>query len=147
MKTKYIFLSVVSAIALCSCENYLDAEYLGGTQSGSQVNETVDAIPSRINSAVSGMYAKLGEPDGYFRNKRADDGGFPSICLSLDLNSGDMTNPVSGYDWFSVALEYSDRTPNYANPRLRSGRLYAILRRRRARAGAPVAQLDRAAVS
>ena len=129
MKTKYILLSVISALTLSSCEDYLTSEYQGGTQSGSQINTTVGAIPSRINSAVSGMYAKLGTPEGYFGSSagRDDDFGFPAICLSLDINSGDMTNIVSGYDWFSVAHEFSDRTPNYANPRLRSGLLYNII--------------------
>jgi hypothetical protein len=113
----------------CACDNYLTAEYQGSSQSSTQVATTIDAVPSRINSAVSGMYAKLGEPYGYFgsSSERADDGGYPAICLSNDLNSGDMTNPVSGYDWFSVAQEFSDRTPNYANPRLRSGLLYNII--------------------
>jgi len=127
MKTKNILLSALVAVVFCSCEDPFGAEYNGGSQSGTQVSKTVDAIPNRINSAVSGMYAKLGKPDGYFNSGRDDDMGYPAICLSLDLNSGDMTNPVSGYDWFSVALEYSDRTPNYANPRLRSGLLYNII--------------------
>ncbi len=129
MKTKYILLSALSAIVFCACDNFLTAEYKGGTQSGDQVNQTVDAIPERINSAVSGMYAKLGAPYGYFgaSQERADDGGFPAICLSCDLNSGDMTNPASGYDWFSVAQDYRDRTPNYANPMLRNGLLYNII--------------------
>lgn len=129
MKTKYILLSAMTAIALCACENYLDAEYNGGTQSGSQINTTVEANPDRINSAVTGMYAKLGTPYAYFgtSSNRADDAAFPAICLSLDLNSGDMTNPQSDYDWFSVAHEFSDRTPNYANPRMRSGLLYNII--------------------
>lgn len=129
MKTKYILLSALSAIVFCACDGYLDAEYNGGSQSQKQIARTVEAVPVRINSSVSGMYAKLSEPYGYFGSSqgRADDGGYPAICLSLDLNSGDMTNPVSGYDWFSVASEYSDRTPNYANPRLRSGLLYNII--------------------
>ena len=112
MKTKYILLSALSAIVFCACDGYLDAEYNGGSQSQKQIARTVEAVPVRINSSVSGMYAKLGEPYGYFGSSqgRADDGGYPAICLSLDLNSGDMTNPVSGYDWFSPASEYSDRT-------------------------------------
>lgn len=130
MKTKYLVLSALSAIVFCACDNYLTTEYNGGSQSSTQVATTVDAIPDRINSAVSGMYAKLGTPYGYFGTSpqaRADDAAYPAICLSLDLNSGDMTNPESGYDWFSVAQEFSDRTPNYANPRLRSGLLYNII--------------------
>ena len=129
MKTKYIFLSALTAVAFSACDNYLDAEYSGGTQSGKQINQTVEANPDRINSAVTGMYAKLGTPYAYFGTSsgRADDAAFPAICLSLDINSGDITNPVSGYDWFTVAHEYSDRTPNYANPRMRSGLLYNII--------------------
>lgn len=129
MKTKYLVLSALSAIVFCACDNYLTTEYNGGSQSSTQVATAVDAIPDRINSAVSGMYAKLGTPYGYFgtSQNRADDAAYPAICLSLDLNSGDMTNPESGYDWFSVAQEFSDRTPNYANPRLRSGLLYNII--------------------
>ena len=129
MKTKYLVLSALSAIVFCACDNYLTTEYNGGSQSSTQVATTVDAVPDRINSAVSGMYAKLGTPYGYFGTSsgRADDAAYPAICLSLDLNSGDMTNPESGYDWFSVAQEFSDRTPNYANPRLRSGLLYNII--------------------
>ena len=127
MKTKYILFGALAALALTSCDDYLTKEYQGGSQSGSQVNQTVDAVPDRINSAVSGMYAKLGTPHAYYNNTRADDLGYTSLTLSLDLNSGDMVNPESGYDWFSVALEYSDRTPNYANPRMRSGSMYNII--------------------
>ncbi len=129
MKAKYIIMSIFGAVALTSCANYLDAEYKGGTQSNSQVQTTVGAIPERINAAVSGMYSKLGTPYTYFGTSagRDDDLGYTTITLSLDLNSGDMVNIVSGYDWFSVALEYSDRTPNYANPRARSGLLYNVI--------------------
>ena len=129
MKTKYLIISVMSALVLVSCKDYLDAEYKGGTQSNSQVQATVGAIPTRINAAVSGMYSKLGKPYTYFgtASSRDDDLGYTTITLSLDLNSGDMVNPVSDYDWFSVALEFSDRTPNYANPRARSGLLYNVI--------------------
>lgn len=129
MKTKYILFTALAALALASCEDYLTEQYQGGSQSGTQIADATNAIPERINSAVSGMYAKLGTPYAYYGSAqgRADDMGYPSITLSLDLNSGDMVNPVSDYDWFSVALEFSDRTPNYANPRMRSGLIYNII--------------------
>lgn len=129
MKAKYLFLGIVSAVILTGCNDFLEAEYQGSSQSNSQVQETVGAIPERIDAAVSGMYAKLGTPFAYYGSAsgRADDLGFTTITLSLDLNSGDMVNPVSGYDWFSAALEYSDRTPTYANPVIRSGLLYNVI--------------------
>ncbi len=129
MKAKYILISVVGALLFTSCSDFLEAEYKGGAQSNSQVQATVGAIPTRINAAVSGMYSKLGTPNAYFGTAadRDDDLGYPTITLSLDLNSGDMVNTVSGYDWFSPALEFSDRTPDYANPRARSGLLYNVI--------------------
>jgi hypothetical protein len=128
---KYItvFASVAFTLfSLPSCEN-LDKHYQGGTLDDQQISQTVEAIPDRINAAVSGMYALLGQPYVFFGSTtgRADDFGYPCIALSQDLNSGDMTNIVSGYDWFSVALEWSDRTPTYANPRIRFGLFYRVL--------------------
>lgn len=128
---KYItvFASVAFTLfSLPSCEN-LDKHYQGGTLDDQQISQTVEAIPDRINAAVSGMYALLGQPYVFFGSAtgRADDFGYPCIALSQDLNSGDMTNIVSGYDWFSVALEWSDRTPTYANPRIRFGLFYRVL--------------------
>ena len=131
MKKKYLILSALFAIwgiAFQSCTE-LDLHYEGGTLDDEQLQATVAAIPTRADAAVNGMYATLGKPGDYFNASpmRADDLGYMAICLGQDLNSGDMTNIVSGYDWFSVALEYSDRTPTYANPQLRFGMYYKII--------------------
>lgn len=129
---KYLIIVAIIAFALfslTSCEN-LDRHFEGGTLDDEQVTEAVKALPERINSSVSGMYALLGKPDGYFKggtSYRADDFGYPCIALGQDLNSGDMTNVKSGYDWFSVAQEWSDRTPTYANPTIRLGLFYRLL--------------------
>ncbi|MCK3684897.1 RagB/SusD family nutrient uptake outer membrane protein [Maribellus sp. YY47] len=127
-----VFATVVVALALfSSCDDdFLERHYEGGTLDDDQIQETVEALPNRINSSISGMYSLLGKPDGFFdrgSSYRADDAGYPGIALSQDLNSGNMVNVVSGYDWFSAALEYSDRTPTYANPRIRYGLFYKII--------------------
>ncbi len=122
-----IFTTVVLAIfTFISCQD-LDLHYEGGVMDDDQVKETVDAIPERINSAVSGMYAILGKPYGFFATQRDDDFAYPAVAMGQDLNSGDMVNVVSDYDWISVALEWSDRTPTYANPQLRLGLFYRII--------------------
>jgi hypothetical protein len=131
MKSKYVILSTLVAIlgfVIPSCTE-LDLHYEGGTLDDEQLQETAAAIPTRANAAVNGMYAIMGKPYDYFgaASGRADDLGYMSVCLGQDLNSGDMTNIVSGYDWFSVAHEYSDRTPTYANPQMRFGLFYKII--------------------
>ncbi|MDR2839761.1 MAG: RagB/SusD family nutrient uptake outer membrane protein [Paludibacter sp.] len=128
-KDYLILLSAIAFIAfsLPACQD-LDLHYEGGTLDDDQIKETVDAIPDRINSSVSGMYAILGQPNGFFgTSNRADDLGYMSVALGQDLNSGDMVNIVSGYDWFSPALEWTDRDPTYANPQLRLGLFYKAI--------------------
>ena len=131
MKTvkKYPAMLVTAACAallLSACQN-LDLHYEGGLLDDDQVKETVEAIPDRVNSAVNGMYVILGESNGYFGSGRHDDFGYPAMAMGQDMNSSDMVNIVSGYDWISVALEWSDRTPTYANPRMRLGLPYKVL--------------------
>lgn len=131
MKLKFIVKSTLVVFALFaaySC-NDLDLHYEGAQTDDEQNAETVAAIPERANAALNGMYALLGTPYVYFgtTSGRADDMGYTSVCMGQDMNSGDMTNIVSGYDWFSVALEYTDRTPTYANPQIRNGLFYKVI--------------------
>lgn len=123
------YLIWTSAVSLfVSCQE-LDLHYEGGTMDEEQIIETVEAKPDRINSSVSGMYAILNTPNIYFgaAKDRDDDFGYPCICLGQDLNGPDIVNVVSDYDWFSVALEWSDRDPSYANPQMRLGLFYKII--------------------
>jgi hypothetical protein len=130
MKLKKILINIALAAALItivpSCQD-LEQHYEGGTVDDEQIQAAVEAVPARIDAAVSGMYAILGKPDGFFSSERADDFGYPCVALGQDLNSGDMINIVSDYDWFSVALEWSDRTPTYANPQVRLGLFYKVI--------------------
>ena len=131
MKLKFLGKSILVVFALFasySCNN-LDLHYEGEKTDDQQNVETVAAIPERANAKLNGMYALLGTPYVYFGSAsgRADDMGYTSACMGQDMNSGDMTNIVSGYDWFSVALEYTDRTPTYANPQIRNGLFYKVI--------------------
>lgn len=111
-----------------ACQD-MDLHYQGSSVDEEQMVEAVEAIPSRVNSSVSGMYSVLNTPYTFFgaTQGRADDFGYPCVALGQDLNSGDMVNEVSGYDWFSPALEWSDRTPTYANPQIRLGLFYKVI--------------------
>lgn len=127
INNKY-FLGLTLLILGTSCTE-LDLHYEGGEMDEEQLTETTSTIPKRADAAIAGMYSILGKPYVYFGedSERADDMGYVSVCMGQDLNSGDMTNIVSGYDWFSVALELSDRTPTYANPQIRYGLFYKLL--------------------
>ena len=125
---KYITLSIaVYCMSLFySCQD-LDLHLEGSLLDDEQIQAVMTVNPDRINSSVNGMYALLGKPDVFYGTQRDDDFGYPTMVLSQDLNSGDMTNIVSGYDWFSPSLEWTDRSPTYANPRMRFGLPYRVI--------------------
>ncbi len=131
MKTKYllpVLALAFTAFGLSSCEDMLETHYQGGTQDSQQIQETIDAIPSRLNSTVTGMYALLKEPISALGvSSYHNDFGYPSVALIQDLNGPDMTNEVSNYDWFSPCHEWSDRDPGYIIPAIRLTLFYKVL--------------------
>lgn len=129
MKTnKILVLGTLAAFLFSGCQD-LDLHYLGSTLDEEQVVSAVEAIPERVNSSISGMYALLGRPYVYFGTSsgRADDFGYPSVALGQDMNSADMPAIESDYDWFSPAISWEDRDPTYANPQNRLGLFYKVI--------------------
>ena len=91
----------------------------GGYALTSQVQETNQAVPSRVNATFNGMYTKLGAPESVYGNGRPDDWGFPMIGFSSDIEAADLVLANSGYNWFSVCGALTSRNADYANPYIR----------------------------
>ncbi|MDR0294943.1 MAG: RagB/SusD family nutrient uptake outer membrane protein [Prevotellaceae bacterium] len=131
MKHKYIIITVFTILCFTfpSCVDF-DKHYEGEAQDLSQIEDTENAVPARAEAALNGMYALLGRPGVCFPKNdplRADDFGYPALALSQDINAGIIITEVSGYDWFSVCSEFSDRIPNYANPTMRYSLPYKVI--------------------
>ncbi len=102
-------------LAACSDINDIDSE--GYRITDEQIESSTDLIPSRVEAKIAGMYSYMGTVCAAFpADTRDDDGGYPMICLSQDLNGPDMVCANNGYNWFSVSSQYSDRADTYANP-------------------------------
>ena len=114
---KYIYIALASAAVSCSQMDELSPQ--GGSAFESQVQETNQAIPSRVNAAFNGMYTKLGAPESVFGSGRPDDWGFPMIGFSSDIEAADMVLANSGYNWFSACGALTSRNADYANPYVR----------------------------
>ncbi len=121
MKLNKISLLMVGALALASCSDINDQEPQSGWLTGDQKQEAQDAVPSRIDATLSGMYTMMGTPYAVYGSSRgrADDFGFISAALSQDLEGADATSANNGYNWFSAACALSTRNPQYANPYMR----------------------------
>lgn len=114
-----LWIFVVGLALMFSCTENLDTFPEGGTFTEDQKREIVEKMPDRLSADINGLYSIMGETDGVFGSERADDFGYPMVCLSQDLNGPDMASTDDGYNWFSVASTYEDRTYTYANPYIR----------------------------
>ncbi len=115
---KYIYI-VAAALLAASCSQMDELAPQGGSALTSQVLQTNQAVPSRVNAAFNGMYTKLGAPESVFGRGRPDDWGFLMICFSSDIEAADMVLANSGYNWFSVCGALTSRNADYANPYVR----------------------------
>lgn len=102
-----------------SCAEMDELEPQGGYTLTSQVLQTNQTIPSRVNASFNGMFTKLGAPESVFNNGRPDDWGFLMIGFSCDVEAADVVLANSGYNWFSTCGALTSRNADYANPYVR----------------------------
>ena len=131
MKIYKISTMVLGGLMLASCSDIDEQIYSGGAFSKEQSQDIVNAIPTRVEATFNGMFTFMGNPaqnwGTRFSSARADDFGFIMMALSQDLEGADMIGADNGYNWFSVACEYSSRTPSYANPYIRYVTPYTLI--------------------
>ncbi|WP_321334731.1 RagB/SusD family nutrient uptake outer membrane protein [uncultured Bacteroides sp.] len=129
MKQYKLVYFALSCAVLSACSDFNDMDSEGYQITGDQVNQTNEVVPSRVEASIAGMYSYMGTVCAAFpASVRDDDGGYPTVCLSQDLNGSDMVCANSGYNWFSVSSQYNDRTYTYANPLARYAIFYNQLK-------------------
>ncbi len=116
-RIKQIFSLAIGLSLLVSCVD-LDTAPQGGTVTSEQKQMVAEMNPAAIEAELAGLSTSMFGSNNVFTSGRADDFGFPSCALSWDCQSGDMASPDDGYNWFSVACSYENRTYTYANTRL-----------------------------
>ena len=117
-RIKQIFSLAIGLSLLVSCVD-LDTAPQGGTVTSEQKQMVAEMNPAAIEAELAGLSTSMfGSNNVYAGGGRADDFGFPACALSWDCQSADMASPDDGYNWFSVACSYENRTYTYANTRL-----------------------------
>lgn len=114
---RYIALTLAGTVFL-ACSDIDEMTPQGGTLLSSQVQETNNAVPSRVDAQFAGMYTKLGVPNSVGTGK-LDDFGFIMMAFSNDLEACDIVTANNNYNWFSVCMELSSRNADYRNPYIR----------------------------
>jgi len=110
---KIPFLMIGAALLTTACSDIDEQVPEGGTLTKEQIQESNNAVPERMQATFANMFAMMGKPHACWptggNSDRADDFGFISAALSLDLEGADMFMPNSNYNWFSTCSEYSTR--------------------------------------
>ena len=130
MKLAYkLFILALGSGFISSCTD-LNTFPEGGNFTSDQKTQTVLALPARLSADVNGMFSVIGNQYCVFgsASSRDDDAGYPTVCLSQDLNGPDMVSDDSGYNWFTVSSQYTDRSDTYANPYMRWAVFYNQLK-------------------
>lgn len=130
MKLTYkIFMLVLGIGTLSSCTD-LNTYPEGGSLTSDQKTQTALALPERLSADINGMFSIIGKQYCVYGpvSSRDDDAGYPTVCLSQDLNGPDMVSDNSSYNWFSVSSQYTDRADTYANPYMRWAVFYNQLK-------------------
>lgn len=124
-----LFVLALGSAFISSCTD-LDTFPEGGNFTSDQKTQTALALPERLSADVNGMFSVIGNQYCVFgsTSSRDDDAGYPTVCLSQDLNGPDMVSDNSGYNWFSVSSQYTDRSDTYANPYMRWAVFYNQLK-------------------
>lgn len=124
-----IYILALGGIILSSCVD-LNTKPEDGIFTSDQKQEVVASLPQRLAADVNGMFSIIGKQYCVFgaASSRDDDAGYPTVCLSQDLNGPDMVGDNGNYNWFSVSSSYEDRTDTYANPYMRWAVFYNQLK-------------------
>ena len=94
---KYIWvLAGMTIISSCGVDTFPESE----TITEEQKTDISGAIPDRLKADVTGMFSVIGNQFCVFgsTSSRDDDAGFPTVCLSQDLNGPDMVSDNSSYN-------------------------------------------------
>ena len=102
-----IIASAFAALSIVGC-NDLDTEPMGSTITQSQKEETVASNPERIEASVAAMPSLFYDFGKILGESYHSDFGYPAIMMWTDSRGTDMVSPVTGYNWFSSPVEYSD---------------------------------------
>ena len=115
--TNKIWILALGAAATVSCSD-LDTFPESGIVTDEQKTQVVENNPERLQADVTALASIFTDflPNSTSSQTFHNDFSYPAVCIQSDGNGADMVSDNSGYEWFSVAFEYSDRNANYVVP-------------------------------
>lgn len=104
----------LGCLAFTACSDIDEMLPEGGSVTEDQVKESSEAVASRVNADLAGIYTFAGQYAAAFGTTSYHcDFGIPSVAIAMDGNASDLVSSNSGYEWFTPAFDLSDRDPGY----------------------------------
>lgn len=128
MKTIYKLLPATALLAFMGSCNDLDTEPMGGTITSDQKEQVTANDPSMAEASVNALPMMTKQYCGVLKNTSyQNDFGWPSSMLFMDSRTADVPSTTDGYNWFSSALDYSDKTATSQATRYHWGTNYNMI--------------------
>lgn len=113
MKSINKILALSLAVLAVGCS--MDTEPMGSTVTSTQKDKVLEDEPSKVEASVNTVFASMSLRTAAAGSSYHQDFGFPAVALIGDHAGQDMISPNTGYNWFSSASDYTDRTQGSAN--------------------------------
>lgn len=114
MRLKYLTYTtaLASVVLFAACEE-MDTMPEGSTVTEQQKLDIKEQDPSKSESSVSGAFMSFST---FMPNEESvgsaahNDFGYPSIMLFTDCDGEDVVSTLTGYNWFSHSIRYTNRS-------------------------------------
>lgn len=113
MKINKILVMALAGLTMAGCAD-LDTVPMGGTITADQKGEVVANNPERVEASVTAISSMFSVYMNAYNGSAHCDIGYPAIMLFTDTRTADLVSEDIGYNWFSSAVDYTDRAFNNA---------------------------------
>lgn len=130
MRLKYLTYTtaLASVVLFAACEE-MDTMPEGSTVTEQQKQEIKEQDPSKSEASVSGVFMSF---SAYMPNESSigsvhNDFGYPSVMLFTDCDGEDVVSTVTGFNWFSHSIRYTNRSVSSYIPQIAWQDLYSYI--------------------
>lgn len=103
-----LIMMALAALSFASCAD-LDTEPEGGVVTNDQKGDVVAKNPERVKASVTAITSMFSVYMNAYNGEAHCDVGYPAIMLFTDSRCADLVSEDIGYNWFTSAVEMTDR--------------------------------------
>lgn len=129
MDNRYKYLPLAAALAVATACEDLDTVPEGSFVTADQKSDVYTNDASKTSASVDGAFLAMSAymPNYSSVQSNHSDFGYPSVMIFTDCNGEDVVGAVTGYNWMSSEIRFSDRAISSDNSRIMWQDLYSYI--------------------